>query len=61
MYHVDETDAHNYDLMIDTNSLGLAMAAELIVRAVEFGRPTVRALPFPFNARHDEHSDYDAE
>jgi cytidylate kinase len=39
MYRADGNDAHNYDLVLDSDSLGLPMAAELITRAVEFGRP----------------------
>ncbi len=33
------SDPHRYDLVIDTHSLGLPIAVELIVRAVEAGRP----------------------
>jgi cytidylate kinase len=48
MHRVDENDAHNYDLVVDSDSLGLSMAADLIVRAVEVGRPPIaRPLPFP--------------
>jgi cytidylate kinase len=47
MHHADVYDAHFYDLVLDSDSLGLAMAAELIVRAIEFGRPSTRPLPFP--------------
>jgi cytidylate kinase len=39
MYRIDATDPHNYDLVLDSDSLGLTIAAELIVRAVEAGRP----------------------
>jgi cytidylate kinase len=46
MYRVDPQDAHNYDLVIDSESLGLAMAAELIIRAVELGRPSSQPIPF---------------
>ncbi len=46
MYRVDPQDAHNYDLVLDSDSLGLAMAAELIVRAVELGRPAAQPIPF---------------
>ena len=37
----DSTDPHNYDLVLDSHSLGLEIAAEVIVRAVEAGRPGV--------------------
>jgi cytidylate kinase len=44
MYHVDAADPHNYDLVLDSHSLGLNIATELIVRAVEAGRPAGPAL-----------------
>jgi hypothetical protein len=47
MYRIDPNDAHNYDLVLDSDSLGLPMAAELIVRAVELGRPSSQAIPMP--------------
>ena len=40
MYHVDPTDPHHYDLVLDTESLGLTIAAEILVRAIEAGRPS---------------------
>lgn len=43
MYRVDAADPHNYDLVLDSQSLGLPMAAELIVRAIELGMPKSRA------------------
>lgn len=39
MYHIDAADPHHYDLVLDTHSLGLAMATDLIVHAIEVGRP----------------------
>ncbi len=45
MYRVDPDDAHNYDLVLDSDSLGLSMAAELIARAVEMGRPSSQPIP----------------
>ena len=39
MYRIDSADSHNYDLVLDSDSLGPAVAAEIIVRAVEAGRP----------------------
>jgi len=39
MYRSDSTDPHNYDLVLDSNSLGLTIAAELIIRTVELGMP----------------------
>jgi len=42
MYRVDPSDPHNYDLVLDSDSLGLTIAAEIIIRAVESGRPAYR-------------------
>jgi cytidylate kinase len=39
MYHVDAADPHHYDLVLDSASLSLGIAAEVIVRAVEAGMP----------------------
>ncbi|WP_165229359.1 AAA family ATPase [Aquisphaera insulae] len=39
MYRAVSGDPHNYDLVLDSHSLGLDIAAEVIVRAVEAGRP----------------------
>lgn len=39
MHRADAADPHNYDLVLDSNSLGLEIAAEVIVRAVEAGFP----------------------
>jgi cytidylate kinase len=39
MYRADSADPHNYDLVLDSDSLGLDIAAALIVRAVEAGMP----------------------
>lgn len=38
MHRVDSTDPHNYDVVLDSNSLGLPIAAEVIVRAIEAGQ-----------------------
>lgn len=42
MYRVDPTDPHNYDLVLDSNSLGLDVAAEILIRAIEAGRPGLK-------------------
>ena len=42
MYRVDSTDPHNYDLVLDSNSLGLPVAVEVLVRAIEAGRPLLK-------------------
>jgi cytidylate kinase len=39
MYRVRTGDPHNYDIVLDSNSLGLEIAAEVIFRAVDAGRP----------------------
>jgi cytidylate kinase len=39
MYHADAADPHGYDLVLDSHSLGLSIAVEVIVRAVEAGLP----------------------
>ena len=48
MYRVDPNDPHNYDLVVDSHSLGLAIAAEVIIRAVEAGQPKVGTPSEPF-------------
>jgi cytidylate kinase len=45
MYRVDPNDPHNYDLILDSNSLGLAIAAEVLTCAVESGRPRLKVDP----------------
>ncbi len=37
MYRVDPADPHHYDLVLDTASLGLTLATEILIRAVEVG------------------------
>lgn len=39
MHRADPNDPHQFDLVLDTGSLGLEIAAELVVHAVEVGRP----------------------
>jgi cytidylate kinase len=39
LHRVDPTDPHLYDLVLDSNNLGLMIAAEVIVRAIELGLP----------------------
>lgn len=39
MYRVDPRDPHHYDLALDSHSLGLKITTEVLVRAVEAGRP----------------------
>lgn len=40
MYRVDADDPHQYDLVLDTHSLGLSIATEILVRAIEAGQPS---------------------
>lgn len=49
MYRVDPNDPHHYDLVLDSHSLGIGIAAEVIVRAVEAGQPRGGAKPDPFD------------
>ena len=50
MYRVDANDPHNYDLVLDSDSLGLPIAAEIIVRTVEAGRlPKLAAVAGSIN------------
>ena len=39
MHRANSNDPHNYDMVLESHSLGLELAAEVIVRAVELGRP----------------------
>jgi cytidylate kinase len=48
MHRMVSADPHNYDMVVDSHSMGLDIATELIVRAVEAGRPTaVSPARFP--------------
>ena len=44
LHRVDVANPHNYDLVLDTQSLGLNLTSELIVRCVELGNP-IRPAP----------------
>jgi cytidylate kinase len=39
MHRADSDDPHNHDLVLDSNSLGLEIATEVIVRTIEAGLP----------------------
>ncbi len=41
MYRVNGADPHNYDMVLDSESLGLEIVAEVLIRAIEAGRPGV--------------------
>jgi cytidylate kinase len=43
MHRADPTDPHNFDMVLDSHSLSLEMAAEIIVHAVVAGRPDASA------------------
>ncbi|CAN5881081.1 cytidylate kinase-like family protein [soil metagenome] len=47
MFHSDANDPHQYDLVLDLQSLGLPIATETIVRAVEAGQTTAPMLALP--------------
>lgn len=52
MYRFDANDPHNYDLVLDSESLGLAIVTEIIIKAIEAGRvppptPAERLSPPP--------------
>ncbi len=39
MHRLDQADPHNYDLVLDSDRLGVTIASEIIIRAVEAGQP----------------------
>ncbi len=47
MYRVDANDPHSYDLVLDSHSLGLPIAAEVIVRTIEAGGLPKVVTPTP--------------
>ena len=47
LHRVDIADPLLYDLVLETHSLGLTIATELVVRAIELGRPTGSMPPLP--------------
>jgi cytidylate kinase len=49
MHRMISADPHNYDLVLDSHSLGLDLAVEVIVRAVEAGRPGDAPRPGGWN------------
>lgn len=44
MHRAQGNDPHNYDMVLESHSLGLDIATEVIVRAVELGRPRGGAI-----------------
>lgn len=44
MHRANSNDPHNYDMVLDSHSLGVEIAAEIVVRAVEAGRRNSTAM-----------------
>jgi cytidylate kinase len=58
MHRANPNDPHHFDMVLETHSLGLEIAAEILIRAVEAGRQSgqapgsgVRGLPDPAATR----------
>lgn len=51
MYRVNGADPHNYDMVLDSESLGLDIVAEVLIRAVEAGRPGASTNPGAASAK----------
>jgi cytidylate kinase len=54
MYRVDANDPHQYDLVLDSHSLGLEITSEVIVRAVEAGSPPKWSQPGRSGSGNDD-------
>jgi cytidylate kinase len=54
MYRVNSADPKNYDLVLDSDSLTLPIAAEVIIRAVEAGMPPLASKATGPPARQDD-------
>jgi cytidylate kinase len=52
MFRVDPADPHLYDLVLDSHSLSIPVAVEILVRALQAGHPRVVA-PTPSPAERD--------
>src|SRR3954447_11912306 len=53
MHRMTSADPHNYDMVLDSYSMGLDITAEVIIRAVEAGRPGAdRGLASPWTIAH---------
>jgi cytidylate kinase len=44
MHRMVSADPHNYDMVLDSHSVGLDIAVEVIARAVQAGRPGTTAV-----------------
>ena len=51
MYRVNGADPHNYDMVLDSESLGLEIVAEVLIRAIEAGRPGAATNPATTSAK----------
>jgi cytidylate kinase len=49
MHRMVSADPHNYDLVVDSESLGLDLSVEVIVRAIEAGRPDATSRSAAWN------------
>ncbi|MFO0958637.1 MAG: cytidylate kinase-like family protein [Isosphaeraceae bacterium] len=45
MYRIDAADPHEYDLVLDSHSLGLPICGEILLKAIEAGMPPASGLP----------------
>ncbi|HKI18025.1 MAG TPA: cytidylate kinase-like family protein [Isosphaeraceae bacterium] len=51
MHRANVNDPHNFDLVLDTHSLGLEIAAEVVVQTIEIGRTIAPAQDIGLHAR----------
>jgi len=55
MHRANANDPHNFDLVLDTHSLGLEIAAEVVVQTIEIGRTVAPAQDTGLHARLESH------
>lgn len=53
MYRIDASDPHEYDVVLDSHSLGLSISAELILKAIEAGMPPAPGPQTPEEGPND--------
>ncbi len=51
MHRANVNDPHNFDLVLDTHSLGLEIAAEVVIQTIEIGRTVAPAQDTGLHAR----------
>ncbi len=56
MHRANVNDPHNFDLVLDTHSLGLEIAAEVVIQTVEIGRTMAPAQDASLHMRPDLNS-----